>query len=213
MEQLRVPGREYGENTLNLRDRKSIGRYTKGTYAVLTAVGIAVAAGAAGWNAYAAAFYANPIATTTGTAVVGEIVAGNPGNPGAGMLGIEAATAQKALTVWNLARTARGVAIESQLAKTEYSAWYNVGQEANGMFPLVDFQLGKVLVSLKTIFTGGSTWLARMQSHIRALANNGATVDGALAKMVLVESRTRRGPGSCIANQIRRGPRSNCHYS
>lgn len=45
--------------------------------------------------------------------------------------------------VWNLEPTDRGVKIETQLAKTDYSpanGWYQVGAENNGYFELVDFQ-------------------------------------------------------------------------
>ncbi len=52
-------------------------------------------------------------------------------------------------------------------------------------FPLVDFQNGNTLVSLKSVDTAGSTWLSRMQDHNIDLGTNGAKVDGALANMVL----------------------------
>lgn len=84
--------------------------------------------------------------------------------------------------------TARRVAIESQLEKTEYSAangWYQVGAEKNGYFPLVNFQNGNTLVSLKTVDTTGSTWLPRMKDVIDQLGTSGATVNGTAAQMVL----------------------------
>ncbi|MBI6616786.1 hemagglutinin repeat-containing protein [Pseudomonas corrugata] len=90
--------------------------------------------------------------------------------------------------VWGLKPTQRGVAIESYLARTEYSAksgWYNVGAERNGYFPLVDFQNGNTLVSLKSVDTAGGTWLNRMQDHIIDLGTNGAKVNGNPASMVL----------------------------
>ncbi len=90
--------------------------------------------------------------------------------------------------VWTLKPTQRGVDIESHLAKTEYSpqsGWYNVGAERNGYFPLVDFQNGNTLVSLKSVDTAGSTWLGRMQDHIIDLGTNGAKVNGVPANMVL----------------------------
>jgi filamentous hemagglutinin len=90
--------------------------------------------------------------------------------------------------VWGLKPTQRGVAIESYLARTEYSAksgWYNVGAERNGYFPLVDFQNGNTLVSLKSVDTAGGTWLNRMQDHIIDLGSNGAKVNGNPASMVL----------------------------
>jgi filamentous hemagglutinin len=90
--------------------------------------------------------------------------------------------------VWTLKPSQRGVDIESYLAKTEYSpqsGWYKVGAERNGYFPLVDFQNGNTLVSLKSVDTAGSTWLGRMQDHIIDLGTNGAKVNGVPANMVL----------------------------
>jgi hypothetical protein len=86
---------------------------------------------------------------------------------------------------WRLSPLARGNAIEDTLAVTEYKDWYRVGAEAGGKFPLVDFQQGQTLVSLKTVNTTGSAWLGQMQTVIDNLAANGATVNGAPANMVL----------------------------
>lgn len=99
--------------------------------------------------------------------------------------------------------TARGVTIESQLAQTEYSAangWYQVGAENNGYFPLVDFQNGNTLVSLKTVDTTGTTWLPRMESVIDQLGSSGATVNGTPANMVL-DLRVQPG-GSAAAQSL-----------
>ena len=68
---------------------------------------------------------------------------------------------------------------------TEYKDWYHIGAENNGKFDLVDFAKGSTLVSLKTVNTAGSTWLWRMQRHIRDLASRGALVGGDSARMVL----------------------------
>ena len=97
-------------------------------------------------------------------------------------------TLENAASIWAKSPTQRGNLIEAQLAKTEYApgkGWYNVGQERGGYFPLVDFQQGNTLVSLKSVNTTGTTWLPRMQEHILDLGTNGAKVDGQLAKMVL----------------------------
>jgi hypothetical protein len=105
--------------------------------------------------------------------------------------------------VWTLKPTQRGIDIESYLAKTEYSArsgWYNVGAERNGFFPLVDFQNGNTLVSLKSVDTAGSTWLSRMQNHIIDLGTNGAKVNGTPANMVL-DLRVQPG-GSAAAKSL-----------
>ncbi|MGA4004712.1 DUF6862 domain-containing protein, partial [Ralstonia nicotianae] len=91
-------------------------------------------------------------------------------------------------SVWSLPPTDRGVAIESRLATTEYSAangWYNVGAANNGYFPLVDFQNGNTLVSLKSVDTMGATWQSRMENVINQLGAGRATVNGVPANMVL----------------------------
>lgn len=87
--------------------------------------------------------------------------------------------------VWKMSPTRRGAAVEEALATTEYKDWYRVGAERNGYFPLVDFQLADNLVSLKTVDTGGASWLPRMEAHIEALAKSGATVDGKPANLIL----------------------------
>ena len=105
--------------------------------------------------------------------------------------------------VWNQDPTVRGVTIESQLARTEYSAangWYQVGAEKNGYFPLVDFQNGNTLVSLKTVDTTGSTWLPRMEGVIDQLGSSDATVNGSPANMVL-DLRVQPG-GAAAAQQL-----------
>ncbi len=87
--------------------------------------------------------------------------------------------------MWKLDPKLRGSKIESQLAKTDYKDWFNVGQLNNGKFPLVDFQKGNNLVSLKSVDTSGKTWLGRMQEHIVDLGSRGATVDGKKANMII----------------------------
>lgn len=110
-------------------------------------------------------------------------------------------------SVWNLSPIGRGNTIESSLANTEYSlanGWYQVGARNNGYFPLVDFQQGNTLVSLKTVDTGGSTWMGRMESHIDDLANNGATVNDQPANMVL-DLRVQPGGAHAAAPLIEYG--------
>jgi len=63
----------------------------------------------------------------------------------------------------------------------------------------VDFQKGNTLVSLKSVNTTGSTWMGRMQGHIRDLGNRGATVNGSPANMVL---DLRVQPGGASAAQL-----------
>ena len=87
--------------------------------------------------------------------------------------------------VWSLSPTVRGQVIESRLAVSEYKDWYNIGNSQNGFFPLVDFQKGINLVSLKSVDTTGSSWVTRMQDHIRDLGSRAATVNGQRANMIL----------------------------
>ncbi len=110
--------------------------------------------------------------------------------------------------VWNLSPTARGTAIESHLAQTEYKEWFNVGQLNNGKFPLVDFQNGNVLVSVKSVDTTGSTWLSRMQDHIYDLGANGATVNGNPARMIL-DLRVQPGGAAAAQPLIQYGAKNN----
>ena len=49
----------------------------------------------------------------------------------------------------------------------------------------MDFQNGNTLVSVKSVDTAGSTWMARMQDHIDDLAHNGVTINGTPASMML----------------------------
>ena len=87
--------------------------------------------------------------------------------------------------VWKQPPTVRGIAIESHLAATEYKDWFNVGQLNNGKFPLVDFQKGNTVISLKSVDTTSSAWMARMQNHIDDLVLNGVTVNEMPANMRL----------------------------
>ncbi|WP_230680155.1 DUF637 domain-containing protein, partial [Ralstonia solanacearum] len=114
---------------------------------------------------------------------------------------VPSGSAANTQSVWDLAPTTRGVAIESQLARTEYSpanGWYNVGAANNGYFPLVDFQNGNTLVSLKSVDTTGSSWQPRMETVIDQLAAGRATVNGTAANMVL---DIRVQPGGAAAAQ------------
>lgn len=104
------------------------------------------------------------------------------------------------VSVWTLDPTLRGSLIERKLAQTEYKDWFNVGQLDSGTFPLVDFQKGDTLVSVKSVDTAGSTWLGRIQEHIDDLGTSRATVDGNPATMVL-DLRVQPG-GSAAAQQL-----------
>lgn len=88
-------------------------------------------------------------------------------------------------SVWDLNPLVRGNIIESTLAQTTYKDWFNVGQLNNGFFPLVDFQKGNVLVSMKSVDTNGGSWMNAMQNHIRDLGKGTALVNNKVANMVL----------------------------
>ena len=107
-------------------------------------------------------------------------------------------------SVWNLAPIDRGNAIEDALAATEYAEWYRVGAENDGYFPLVDFQQGNNLVSLKTVDTGGSTWMGRMQAHIADLGTSGAMVDNVPANLIL-DIRVQPGGAGAAQSLINYG--------
>jgi hypothetical protein len=111
---------------------------------------------------------------------------------------LEAGVGATNRSVWSLEPLKRGTVIEDALAMSEYSDWYRAGSLSNGNFPLIDFQKGNNLLSLKTVDTGGSGWLKQMQSHIDDLGTRGATVDGNPANMML---DLRVQPGGADAAQ------------
>jgi hypothetical protein len=127
--------------------------------------------------------------------------------PNDGLIGATLALAQ-AKNIWNLRPTDRGILIEANLAQTEYKDWFNIGQLNNGKFPLVDFQNGNTLVSLKSVDTRGATWVERMEQHIYELGSNGATVNGNPANMVL-DIRVQPGGASAAQSLIQYGRQNN----
>ena len=86
--------------------------------------------------------------------------------------------------VWSINPLKRGVEIEDVLAATDYKDWFRVGSLHNGYFPLIDFQEGLDVVSLKTVNTLGKSWMADMKDHILDL-RRGITVDGVPANKIL----------------------------
>lgn len=98
----------------------------------------------------------------------------------------------------------RGIDIEDAVAASDYAEWFRVGQLNNGKFPLVDFQRGNNLVSLKSVDTTGATWMGRMREHISALSTNGATVNGTPANMIL-DLRVQPGGSTAAAELIQFG--------
>ncbi|BCS88801.1 hypothetical protein [Pseudodesulfovibrio sediminis] len=104
--------------------------------------------------------------------------------------------------IWAKAPIERGKQIEDYLAGTEYKDWYRIGQEQGGYFPLVDFQKGNELRSLKTVDTTGSTWIKRMTDHIEDLGARGATIEGNSANMTL-DLRVPRGQRSTALKALK----------
>lgn len=150
-----------------------------GATAILIGTGAAPAVGApaaASILSVAPAVAAAPVAAPAATGIAVKAIAFS-GGLGGGL-------ASKA--VWDrLPPWMRGISIEDDLAATEYKDWERIGQHKNGFFLLVDFQKGNELVSLKSVDTSGRTWLTRMRSHIRALGDSGATINGQPATMKL----------------------------
>ena len=139
------------------------------------------------------------------TETLGMHAIGGAAARGAGFSMLRRAESVPNSGIWKLIPTDRGIAIEAALAKTEYKDWFNVGKKLNnGYFPLVDFQKGNTLVSLKSANTAGSTWMRRMTSHIDALANRGGTVNGRKANMVL-DLRVQPGGANDAASLVQYG--------
>lgn len=83
----------------------------------------------------------------------------------------------------------RGDVIEEVLASTEYKDWYNVGSSQGGYFPVIDFQKGNNVVSLKTIHPtlssmGGSGATNKVIDYLNYLDKD-ITVNGNLANKIL----------------------------
>jgi hypothetical protein len=106
--------------------------------------------------------------------------------------------------VWSQRPLQRGVDIEARLAKTEYADWFHVGKTHRGKFPLVDFQKGNTLVSLKTVDTTGKTWMNRMKEHIVDLGTRGAAVNGKRANMML-DIRVQPGGAKAAKSLVKLG--------
>jgi RHS repeat-associated protein len=88
-------------------------------------------------------------------------------------------------TVWKRRPTDRGNFIEADLAATEYRNWYHIGAERNGYFPIIDFQKGNTVVSLKSADTATANWLGGLKTEMDTFAGRGIFVDGKPATKVL----------------------------
>jgi hypothetical protein len=96
-----------------------------------------------------------------------------------------AKTATSGGSIWSMEAKQRGVLVENSAAANEYKDWFRVGQLDNGKFPLIDFQKGDDLVSLKSVDTSGVSWMRDMQKHIDDLSTRGATINDRPARMIL----------------------------
>jgi len=114
----------------------------------------------------------------------------------------------KSKSVWSKADIERGKIIEKALAKTDYKDYFYCGKLINGKFPLVDFQKGNDLVSVKSSNTKGKTWKKRMQEHIIDLKTRGATYDGQKANMIL-DLRVQPGGYPAAQSLIQYGQKNN----
>lgn len=88
-------------------------------------------------------------------------------------------------SVWDLPPSQRGIVIEKTLAATEYRDWHHIGRTNYGYFPLIDFQNGNTVVSLKTANTDGTEWINDLRGHIRVLGATEMTIDAQPANKVL----------------------------
>jgi len=77
----------------------------------------------------------------------------------------------------------------------------HIGAENNGYFPLIDFQQGENVVSLKSVNTTGVSWMGRMQSTIDQLGSSGITVNGQPANIML-DLRVQPGGAAAAAPLI-----------
>ena len=88
-------------------------------------------------------------------------------------------------TVWGLTPTERGVKIENYYASTEYSTWYHIGREYDGYFPIIDFQKGDEVISMKSLdprlpsYQDMSYLKKTLNRYIYSLGTADIRVDGA----------------------------------
>jgi len=111
-------------------------------------------------------------------------------------------------SVWSTDPLVRGRVIEGAVTKQyEAQGWFALDDLTRAKnWPLVDFQKGNTLVSLKSVDTTGSTWLTRMQEHIRDLGTRGATVGDNPANMVL-DLRVQPGGTGAASSLVPLGER------
>jgi len=102
-----------------------------------------------------------------------------------------AMSAEERASIWSRHQFVRGVRIESHLSATDYSGWYRVGKRQGGFFPLIDFQKGRNVVSLKTSNSLSAKTFESLEAHIDDLATR-PFVNGLPANTML-DLRVPRG--------------------
>jgi hypothetical protein len=72
-------------------------------------------------------------------------------------------------------------------------------------FPLIDFQKGQTVISLKSVNTEGSSWISNMQSHIKDLSKRSIKIDNIEVPKVnrILDIRVEPG-GADFAQVLRR---------
>ena len=98
--------------------------------------------------------------------------------------------------------TERGLRIEDHVAVTEYAAWKHVGREKGGFYPLIDFELGRRVASLKTVDTRGTSWPNRLREHVFKLTELRDTVQYKRATITL-DVRVQRGGEQAALDALR----------
>ncbi|MHA6483530.1 RHS repeat domain-containing protein [Paenibacillus sp. strain BS8-2] len=90
-------------------------------------------------------------------------------------------TATTSKFVWGkLSATHRGEFIEEYLDETEYDDWFQVGSLNGGYFPVIDFQKGNKVVSVKTIdprLYSSSSLYSNLRSYINELSSAKIYID------------------------------------
>ena len=86
------------------------------------------------------------------------------------------------ISIWDIDGRVRGEAIENHLAATDYSGWTPIGRADRGYFPLIDFQKGSEVISLKTAGSYYKQNVRDLQGHMIDLAQSVEVNDAATKK-------------------------------
>ncbi|MCZ7537771.1 MAG: hypothetical protein M5T61_18870 [Acidimicrobiia bacterium] len=119
--------------------------------------------------------------------------------------GYVTATPEFSARVWRLIPFIRGQLIELILRLTQYAKWTHIGAWDRGFWPLIDFQRGRSVVSLKTIDPWTKTYddrLLKLASHADELANATITVDGVAVTERILDIRVPQGTGATVIAEM-----------